>query len=182
MGLFGRRKKGGQGLVEPYNPYLDEPAPRDNFHHGTGYGPYDPRPLPQNWPIDGYQDNSALRSSPFGSRESDGYHPGMDFAVPEGTPVKATMDGTVMVAEKSKKGYGIRIVIKHGDRHYSTFGHLSQLNVKKGDKIKAGTVIGLSGNTGNSTGPHLHYEISEDGYYKGSRRFDPEEWHNRKNK
>jgi murein DD-endopeptidase MepM/ murein hydrolase activator NlpD len=85
-------------------------------------------------------------------------HNGLDFGVPVGTEVKATMDGKIVYAGWNNQGYGNLVIVENGD--YKTYyAHLSSIPVAVGDSVAAGTPIGLSGNTGNSTGPHLHYEI-----------------------
>ncbi|MYW32781.1 M23 family metallopeptidase [Streptomyces sp. SID2119] len=90
-------------------------------------------------------------------------HSGQDFAVPIGTPVTAAHTGTVVKAGPNGAGdgpaYGNAIVIKHSNGKYSQYAHLSKVNVKLGEKVKTGEKIALSGNTGNSSGPHLHFEI-----------------------
>ncbi|SCK58323.1 M23 family metallopeptidase [Streptomyces sp. WMMB 322] len=90
-------------------------------------------------------------------------HSGQDFAVPTGTPVKAVASGTVVKAGPGGAGdgssYGNAIVIKHKNGTYSQYAHLSKVNVKPGQQVKTGQKIGLSGSTGNSSGPHLHFEI-----------------------
>ncbi|MEV5444404.1 M23 family metallopeptidase [Streptomyces sp. NPDC052644] len=90
-------------------------------------------------------------------------HSGQDFAVPVGTPVKATHSGIVVKAGPNGGGdgpaYGNAIVIKHSNGTYSQYAHLSKINVKIGSKVKTGQNIARSGNTGNSSGPHLHFEI-----------------------
>ncbi|MEU6864816.1 M23 family metallopeptidase [Streptomyces sp. NPDC046876] len=90
-------------------------------------------------------------------------HSGQDFACPVGTPVKAVHDGVVVKAGPNGAGdgpaYGNAIVIKHADNTYSQYAHLSKIKVSIGQKVDKGALIGLSGNTGNSTGPHLHFEI-----------------------
>ncbi|WP_405980123.1 M23 family metallopeptidase [Streptomyces sp. NBC_00158] len=90
-------------------------------------------------------------------------HSGQDFAVPTGTKVKAAGVGTVVKAGPNGGGdgpaYGNAIVIKHADSTYSQYAHLSKIQVKIGQKVSAGQQIALSGNTGNSSGPHLHFEI-----------------------
>ncbi|MGW0119142.1 M23 family metallopeptidase [Streptomyces sp. NPDC003327] len=90
-------------------------------------------------------------------------HSGQDFAVPVGTPVKAAGFGTVVKAGPNGGGdgpaYGNAIVVKHGNGTYSQYAHLSKIKVKIGQKVAAGQQIALSGNTGNSSGPHLHFEI-----------------------
>ncbi|MFE4593617.1 M23 family metallopeptidase [Streptomyces laurentii] len=90
-------------------------------------------------------------------------HSGQDFAVPVGTVVKAAADGTVVKAGPNGGGdgpaYGNAIVIKHANGTYSQYAHLSKIQVNIGQKVSAGQQIALSGNTGNSSGPHLHFEI-----------------------
>ncbi|WP_407110827.1 M23 family metallopeptidase [Streptomyces sp. DSM 116494] len=90
-------------------------------------------------------------------------HSGQDYAVPTGTPVLAAHGGTVVKAGGNGAGdgpaYGNAVVIKHGDKTYSQYAHLSSVNVKAGQVVKTGQKIASSGNTGNSSGPHLHFEI-----------------------
>ncbi|MFD9479213.1 LysM peptidoglycan-binding domain-containing M23 family metallopeptidase [Streptomyces nojiriensis] len=93
-----------------------------------------------------------------GSMWSSGYHTGVDFIASSGTTVKAVGAGTVVSAGWSGS-YGNEIVIRHADGKYSQYAHLSQLSVSSGQSVTAGQAIGLSGSTGNSTGPHLHFEI-----------------------
>ncbi|MEV6969352.1 M23 family metallopeptidase [Hamadaea sp. NPDC051192] len=89
-------------------------------------------------------------------------HKGVDLAAPEGTPFTAVHDGTVVIAEW-RGGYGNMVMIDHGNGLATVYGHSSQLLVKAGDHVKAGQVIALVGNTGQSTGPHLHLEIHVNG-------------------
>ncbi len=86
------------------------------------------------------------------------YHTGVDLAVPEGTPVYAANSGTVIFRGGSNYGYGIAVVLAHGP-FTTVYGHLSGVNVACQQYVNAGQVIGFSGNTGNSSGPHLHFEI-----------------------
>ncbi|CAM5697065.1 M23 family metallopeptidase OS=Streptomyces alboniger OX=132473 GN=CP975_19835 PE=4 SV=1 [Streptomyces alboniger] len=90
-------------------------------------------------------------------------HSGQDFAVPTGTKVMAAHGGTVVKAGGNGAGdgpaYGNAIVIKHGSGTYSQYAHLSRIDVRVGQIVKTGQRIALSGNTGNTTGPHLHFEI-----------------------
>ncbi|MEE1808728.1 M23 family metallopeptidase [Streptomyces sp. BE133] len=90
-------------------------------------------------------------------------HSGQDFAVPIGTEVKATHGGTVVKAGPNGGGdgpaYGNAIVISHGNGVYSQYAHLSRIDVHIGQTVKTGEKIALSGNTGNSSGPHVHFEI-----------------------
>lgn len=98
---------------------------------------------------------------PVGGVLTQNYHPGhngLDFGVVVGTPVEATMDGKVTYAGWNNQGYGNLVIVENGE--YKTYyAHLSNIPVSVGDSVTAGSTIGLSGNTGNSTGPHLHYEI-----------------------
>ena len=115
-----------------------------------------PAATPMRWPLD------VLRVTQWWGRT----HGGIDYGIPEGTPVKACADGVVAWVDDDRNtsaangGYGLYIRIAHPTLKINTFyAHLSRQDVKVGDKVKLGQVIGLSGNTGNSTGPHLHFEI-----------------------
>lgn len=85
-------------------------------------------------------------------------HKGVDFAIPLGTPVLAVGDGEVIVAKRSG-GAGNYVAIRHGRQYMTRYMHMKKLLVKPGDKVKRGERVGLSGNTGRSTGPHLHFEV-----------------------
>lgn len=87
------------------------------------------------------------------------WHFGQDFSCPIGTEVFATGAGVVAFAGNQKDGFGIKVVIEHGYGYRTIYGHLSEFSVKRGQKVSRGDFIGLSGNTGTSTGPHLHYQI-----------------------
>ncbi|MFI9101308.1 peptidoglycan DD-metalloendopeptidase family protein [Streptomyces fildesensis] len=93
-----------------------------------------------------------------GSSWSSGYHTGVDFVVSTGTTVKAIAAGTVISAGDGG-AYGNQVVIQHSDGKYSQYAHLSSLSVSAGETVTEGQQIGLSGATGNVTGPHLHFEI-----------------------
>ncbi len=103
---------------------------------------------------------SYIITSPYGHR-SHGFHHGYDLAMPIGSDVCAT-DGGVVTFAASRGAYGRFIVIDHGDRKTSCYAHCSELLVKPGDKVFQGQRIALSGNSGRSTGPHLHFEIRID--------------------
>ena len=90
------------------------------------------------------------------------FHAGMDFSAAIGTPVYATGDGTVKVAGW-ESGYGNSIDIDHGFNYLTRYAHLSEILVKPGQAVKRGDLIGKVGNTGKSTGPHLHYEVRHRG-------------------
>ena len=105
-------------------------------------------------------------SSSFGPRIDPHYkirmmHYGIDFAAPTGTPIYATGNGKIIEAvNRSSSGYGKFIEIEHGYGYKTKYAHLSKLAVNKGQDVKRGELIGYVGNTGKSTGPHLHYEVS----------------------
>ncbi len=119
------------------------------------------------------------RSDPFTKARK--MHWGMDFTAPNGTAVYATGDGRVTRADNNASGYGKHIRIDHGYGYLSLYGHLSQYNVKEGQKVKRGDLIGFVGSTGRSEAPHLHYEVWKDedrinpiNFYYGS--LTPEEF------
>ena len=87
------------------------------------------------------------------------FHEGIDFSAPVGTPVHVTGDGVVVRVVRSNRGYGNEIIVDHGFGYMTRYAHLSAFKVKKGQHVKRGQVIGLVGNTGKSTAPHLHYEV-----------------------
>lgn len=87
------------------------------------------------------------------------FHAGLDFTAPTGTEIYATGDGAVELVEFNYGGYGNQIVINHGYGYKSRYAHLSRIAIRQGQKVKRGDKIGYVGNTGKSTGPHLHYEV-----------------------
>jgi murein DD-endopeptidase MepM/ murein hydrolase activator NlpD len=113
-------------------------------------------PSPAGWikPVDHYTKGSSFGIS--GTHWSN-KHSGQDFTVPAGIPVKAVHTGTVVTAGWGG-AYGNNVVIKHGEGAYTHYAHLSKINVRVGQAVNTGQEIGKSGSTGNSTGPHLHFE------------------------
>ncbi|MGA5500629.1 transglycosylase family protein [Streptomyces umbrinus] len=104
---------------------------------------------------------SAGTGTPYhaaGSSWSKGYHTGVDFPVPTGTSVKSVGAGSVVTAGWGGS-FGYQVVIRHGDGRYTQYAHLSAISVKAGQSVVSGQRIGRSGSTGNSTGPHLHFEV-----------------------
>ncbi|MCL9980344.1 MAG: M23 family metallopeptidase [Bacteroidia bacterium] len=87
------------------------------------------------------------------------FHGGMDFTAEVGTEVYATGDGRVSKVSQETWGYGNHIIVQHGHGYTTLYGHLSRFAVRAGEKVKRGQLIGYVGNTGRSTGPHLHYEV-----------------------
>lgn len=104
---------------------------------------------------------SAALGTPYhkaGSAWSKGYHTGVDFPVPTGTSVKSVGAGTV-VSAGWEGSFGYQVVVRHTDGRYSQYAHLSAISVRSGQSVGAGQRIGRSGSTGNSSGPHLHFEV-----------------------
>lgn len=115
---------------------------------------------PNGLPVRGYlTDGFGSRNNPF-SGEGSEFHAGQDISVPHGTPVEATANGLVLYAAP-RSGYGNVVVIDHGNGVTTRYGHLSSIGVEAGQRIHRGDIIGRSGNTGRSTGPHVHYEVRE---------------------
>ncbi len=90
------------------------------------------------------------------------FHKGIDFTADQGTAIQATGDGTVVKADYDS-GYGKCVIISHGYGYQTLYGHMSRIDVKDGEKVKKGQRIGLIGSTGQSTGPHCHYEVHLNG-------------------
>ncbi|MBC7222518.1 M23 family metallopeptidase [Candidatus Bipolaricaulota bacterium] len=146
--------------VRKANGIAGEPQP------GTRLYIPEPKTIPLNsstgfqgfiWPVRG------TISSSFGPRIHPIYgvpsfHTGIDIAVPEGTPVRAAAGGTVTFSGW-QEGFGLLVVIDHENGYETYYGHLSRLLVAPGQSVSAGEIIALSGNTGLSTGPHLHFEV-----------------------
>ncbi|MEW6434477.1 MAG: M23 family metallopeptidase [Myxococcota bacterium] len=130
--------------------------------------------VPSVWPVRGWV------TSDFGSR-LDPYtservmHAGLDIAGPHGKEIVAPSDGTVVFAGL-EGGYGNVLVIDHGYGIKTRYGHLASIAVKPGEKVKRGDIIAMLGNTGRSTGPHLHYEVRVNGVAQNPRKFILDEW------
>ncbi len=103
------------------------------------------------------------------TRKRRSFHKGIDIAAPTGTPVRACSAGVVRIAQYMRNGYGKLIVVEHEKELSSYYGHLSEILVRKGDRISRGQLIGKVGATGRATGPHLHFEIR-----RGGTALDPD--------
>ncbi|NQV02899.1 MAG: M23 family metallopeptidase [Bacteroidia bacterium] len=103
----------------------------------------------------------GIRMDPFYKVKK--FHEGVDFTAPVGTEIYAAGNGVVIKAGRNFGGYGNRVVVDHGYTYSTLYAHMSKILVRKGDKVKRGQVIGLVGNTGKSTAPHLHYEVRKNG-------------------
>lgn len=124
------------------------------------------RQIPSVQPVDNGKLTGMVAS--FGRRVHPFYkvlrmHTGVDYALPVGSPVYATADGTVRTIKRSERGYGNMIVVEHGALYSTSYAHLEKINVRQGQSVSRGDVIGEVGNTGLSMAPHLHYEV----LYKG---------------
>ena len=115
--------------------------------------------IPSEWPVEGSTLTSwfGYRFGPRTGRLE--RHTGWDMGVAEGTPILATARGEVIEASMSDVGYGLHVIVDHGNGFKTLYGHMSKMNVQVGDRVEVGWVLGEVGSTGNSTGPHLHYEV-----------------------
>ncbi len=112
---------------------------------------------PSVWPVRGYLSAGfGNRNDPFTGLKD--FHPGLDISAPLGTKILAPADGTVIFAGV-KGGYGNAVTVSHGRGIVTHYGHLDAFNVKAGQAVRRGSVIGFVGSTGRSTAPHLHYEV-----------------------
>lgn len=151
--------------TQPADTLQIEVAPRIVVQGGRGPGYYPAGPgIPAFWPLD---DSGFVTRGYLDSRNTDEPHAGIDIAVPVGTVVRASGGGTV-AETGSDPEYGTYVLIQHPDSYQSMYGHLSRSLVAPGDSVGAGAVIALSGNSGRSSAPHLHFEIRRSG-----RTLDP---------
>ncbi|MET7528702.1 transglycosylase family protein [Streptomyces goshikiensis] len=154
--------------VKPGEPAATRPKPKPEQAKPAPAKPAPAKPAPQ--PASAQQQPAAgVFSAPVdaglgtsyrveGSSWSSGYHTGVDFPVPTGTTVKSVGSGQIVSAGWAG-AYGYQVVIRHSDGRYSQYAHLSALSVKAGQQVSGGQRIGRSGSTGNTTGPHLHFEM-----------------------
>ncbi len=125
--------------------------------------------IPVGTPLKGKINSSfGYRKDPFKSRS--GFHSGLDIDANYGQHVVATADGVVTKASWHTN-YGKTVIVKHKDNYETLYGHLSKLQVKEGQELKVGDVIGKAGSTGRSTGTHLHYEVIKDGKRVNPKNF-----------
>ena len=124
---------------------------------------------PSIWPVKGWLTSTfGYRSSPFTGRRE--LHKGLDIATRSGTPIIAPADGLVVFAGR-EGGFGNMIIVDHGYGITTRYGHNSSLEAKLGQKIKRGDVVARVGNTGRSTGPHVHYEVAVNGVSVNPSRY-----------
>jgi murein DD-endopeptidase MepM/ murein hydrolase activator NlpD len=103
----------------------------------------------------------GYRADPFHGHGH--FHAGLDIVADIGTPVKSVADGVVITSGAPEQGYGLQVEVNHGFGYVTKYAHLSGLKAQVGQKVKRGDIIGYTGNTGYSTGPHLHYEVIKNG-------------------
>ena len=146
---------------------------------GGGIGGMDPpfvgadgfcSPVGANW-REKVTSEFGYRKDPFTGKTKG--HSGMDIAVPTGTSVRAALPGTVTVSKYNAGGYGYYVMIDHGGGLVTLYGHCSKLLATVGQTVLAGDVIALSGSTGRSTGPHLHFEVRVNGERTNPRPYLP---------
>ena len=111
--------------------------------------------MPRGWPV---PYDVARISSAFGEHRGSSRHKGLDLTAPKGTKVRATADGRVTFAGRSGD-FGRLVIVEHSNGYETRYAHLKSISVNKGKKVKRGAVIGTVGESGNATGPHLHYEV-----------------------
>jgi murein DD-endopeptidase MepM/ murein hydrolase activator NlpD len=114
--------------------------------------------IPSTMPLENMRLTSSygMRDHPIFKRRRS--HNGVDLAAPTGTPIRATGDGTVEMAQRYG-GYGLYVQLDHGGKLETRYAHMSRMAVSAGERVEKGQIIGYVGSTGNSTGPHLHYEV-----------------------
>lgn len=156
-----RKKREELGIInEVTKPAPDKPVGGKGaaFHDSALFRQF----LPVGSPTPGITITSAfgLRRHPILNQMLP--HNGVDFNVPERTPVQVTADGVVERAKEEGDGYGLAVVIRHPYNFFTLYGHLSSVNVKPGQIVRKGELIAHSGNTGLSSGPHVHYEVLYD--------------------
>jgi murein DD-endopeptidase MepM/ murein hydrolase activator NlpD len=140
------------------------PAPSPGKASAKGEGekpPWAGKELDMIWPIQG------KINSRYGPRGKN-FHSGIDISSPHYQEVKAAMDGEVILARNSNTGYGRLVVLRHGGAFSTVYGHLNVIIAGEGEAVRQGQAIGGVGSTGNSTGPHLHFELRQAG-----RALDP---------
>ena len=120
------------------------------------------QPFRAEWPI----------TQGYGEKITSSFHTGIDYGCPLNTPILASADGVVMFAAWENTGYGNAVIIQHDDGRATLYAHLSDISVSVGSTVRQGELLGHSGSTGKSTGPHLHFEARTK-WWDYSSFFDP---------
>ncbi|MEL7060871.1 MAG: M23 family metallopeptidase [Acidobacteriota bacterium] len=182
-GVFGRRLTRAEGLhgrvgeqLGVLKTFLDEVQAFEQSHRDS---------VAETPSLSPVESENFVLTSPFGMRTSPftgelDFHPGLDFAAPTGVPILAPADGVVAFAGryplKQSVGwwrYGNLLVLRHGDRFITLYGHCDEVKVSGGERVERGQVVATVGNTGWSTAPHLHYEVRRQIDGKGFVPVDP---------
>ncbi|MDQ0367064.1 murein DD-endopeptidase MepM/ murein hydrolase activator NlpD [Catenuloplanes indicus] len=150
------------------SPTPDKPSPSPSPGKSAGTATPTSRPAAKAW-VDPMPEGRT--TSCFGRRWGK-LHAGIDLAAASGTRVRAAGAGTVVTAGANYSGYGLSVLIDHGNGFYTHYAHLSRVSVEPGDRVTPGQTVGAEGSTGNSTGPHLHFEV-HDGMWN---QVDPAAW------
>jgi murein DD-endopeptidase MepM/ murein hydrolase activator NlpD len=161
------------GSIAPLKkPTVMKPVVQDNLVKTSATTPVDSSrsDVEFRWPL-----RSAKVISNFGDDLNGIPNEGINFSVPEGTEIRAAEEGEVVYAgngsrEPSLKNYGNLILLRHADKYVTVYAHAKDLNVKVGDKVKRGQVIGRVGQTGSVSSPQLHFEVRQ-----GRQSIDPEQ-------
>ena len=120
------------------------------------------QPFKAEWPV----------TQGYGEKYTSSFHTGIDYGCPLNTPILASADGVVVFAAWESTGYGNAVIIQHDDGRATLYAHLSDISVSVGTTVRQGTLLGHSGSTGNSTGPHLHFEARTK-WWNYNTHFDP---------
>lgn len=167
-GVFGSRsKRRQQKVVARTQTEETEKSETPTVTESGVVMPENPRKAPEFlWPVDG-----GKISSFYGWRSSTRFHDGIDIMGPSGTKIFASKSGQVIYSNNKIRGYGNMIVIRHNQGFHTVYSHNKVNKVKKGDIVSQGDVIALLGNTGHSSGPHLHFEIRKGKYSKDPLKY-----------
>jgi murein DD-endopeptidase MepM/ murein hydrolase activator NlpD len=155
------------GDIVPPGPTAGEDLPQAHviLAGAPTRAPVEPGPaVPRRWPLD---EPGVITRGQVAEDADDETHPGIDIAVPTGTPIRAAGGGTVARTGQDEE-YGLYVLLTHPDGYQTMYGHASRIVVSDGDRVNTGQVIALSGSTGRSTAPHLHFEVR-----RGGRSIDP---------
>jgi len=155
------------GDIVPPGPVTGEDLPQAHaiLAGSPSRSPVEPGPsVPRRWPLD---EPGVITRGQVTADAGGESHPGIDIAVPTGTPIRAAGGGTVTATGYDGE-YGLYVLITHPDGYQTRYGHASRILVSDGDELNTGQVIALSGSTGRSTAPHLHFEVR-----RGGRSVDP---------
>jgi murein DD-endopeptidase MepM/ murein hydrolase activator NlpD len=164
-GLNQTVKSSALEVDNPLTPNVKESIEEYNFLKAASYGgiyhryahQWQMHPRPSLWPVEGtIRSAFGVRNDPFSGEGA--FHTGIDLTAPRGTAVHCTADG-VITSEGWLGGYGKLMIVDHGSGVETYYAHLSQFLVVPGQEVTRGQVIALSGGTGRSTGPHVHYEV-----------------------